>query len=278
MKKSITFSITPIVLLLSFYSAAEYQVDFLGTLSDYRINRCSCCPDSRIFSFEISGEGHGLPAPGMSNQENVAYYSQSISIKGILIKAPGSVSPQALLEAKRIIAMMTEHVRPDILERLVSKQAALAIIPKDQFVTSLPEFSHLSGRIDINGNPYDSFKIRGLGAKRQPVTATSEENLLRLPNDPFKKEDITVHEFAHAIMNLGFAPDDLLKINALYKNALSKGLYPGTFAMSRVDEFWAELTQSFFSVNNEIGGPEQIAEIDNESYRFLEQIYRFSSR
>lgn len=201
------------------------------------------------------------------------YYAQFDFAYGIEIKASNIVDPKALIEAKRIITMMLKDVRPDIKNRLVAKKAALAIIPRDKFVTSLPEFSYLSGKTDVNGNPYDSFKIRGLGAKGRPVTATSEENLLKLPNDTFKAEDITVHEFAHAVMNLGFTFADFEKINDLYKNAVKKGYFRGTFAMVRIDEFWAELTQSFFSVNNEIGGPEQILAQDYDSYNYLKQIY-----
>ena len=204
------------------------------------------------------------------------YYSRIESIFEIAIKAPASVHPEALIRAKEIIRMMLQDIRPDIRERLASKGASLAIIPKSQYVTALPEFSYLSGRRDVNGNAYDSFKVRGLGAKSQPVSATSEENLLKLPDDPFKAEDITVHEFAHAIMNLGFAKEDIDKVTSLYKYALEKNLFVGSFAMVRLDEFWAELSQSFFNVNNEIGGPDDIGSQLPEALEFLRAIYSFS--
>jgi hypothetical protein len=275
MWKSFAFFILPSFFVFISYDATTCQDDHLLNYSHYDLHRPSHNAQIGTIACEKGCNCHGLEILRIPNRETSTYYTQRISILGILIQGPESVAPQALLEAKKIVAMMLEHIRPDIRERLASKKASLAIIPRDQFVTSLPEFSYLSGRFDINGNPYDSFRIRGLGAKRQPVTATSEENLLKLFNDPFRTEDITVHEFAHAIMNLGFAPDDVLKINSLYRDALSKGKFRGSFAMSRVDEFWAELTQSFFSVNNEIGGPEQIAEVDNDSYRFLERIFGF---
>ena len=50
--------------------------------------------------------------------------------------------------------------------------------------------------------------------------------------------------------------------------------FPGTFAMTNRDEYWAELSQSFFSVNNEIGGPSEVAEEDGEAFSFLEEVYR----
>lgn len=277
MWKSLAFFILLSVFAFISNDATTCQDNHPINRSPYDFHGPSHNAQGNLLACEKGSHCHRMEIPRSPGQDSSAYYTQHISILGVLIKAPESVAPQALLEAKRIITLMLEHIRPDIGERLASKKASLAIIPRDQFVTSLPEFSYLSGRLDINGNPYDSFRIRGLGAKQQPVTATSEENLLKLPNDSFWAEDITVHEFAHAIMNLGFAPEDVLKINSLYRDALSKGRFHGSFAMTRVDEFWAELTQSFFSVNNEIGGPERIAEDDLEAYRFLERIYRFTS-
>ena len=162
----------------------------------------------------------------------------------------------------------------DIRARLVTAGAAVSIIPQDAFVTTLPEFSHLSGRLDRNGNPYDSFSIRGLGAVQdQPVTATSEENLLGLPGDPFGAESVLHHEFAHAIMNLGFDPAMSAKWSEIYETAVQEGRFPGTFAITHPDEYFAELSQSFFSVNNEIGGRASVLEEDSAAYAFLQDIY-----
>lgn len=164
--------------------------------------------------------------------------------------------------------------RDDIRGRLVQQEAALAIIPKDSFVTELPEFAWLSGQTDRNGNAYDSFAIRGLGAVRgQPVTATSEENLLGLAGDPFRAESIAHHEFAHAVMNLGFTAADLGRWTQIYDAAVQNGTFPGTFAMVHQDEYFAELTQSYFSVNNEIGGPTAIQSADPDAFGFLEEVY-----
>ena len=275
MGKSLVFLMIPLGIASIYFDSATRQDIHIFNGSTFHSGP-SHDTQGEVLTGEYYSHCTKTEIPQSPGQDSSTYYTQHTSILGILIKAPESVAPRALLEAQRIITILLKHIRLDIRERLVSKKASLAIIPRNQFVTSLPEFSYLSGRLDINGNPYDSFRIRGLGAKRQPVTATSEENLLKLPDDPFRAEDITVHEFAHAIMNLGFSPNDLLRIDRLYQEALSKGRFQGCFAMARVDEFWAELTQSFFSVNNEIGGPEQISEGDLDSYRFLELIYGFN--
>ena len=145
----------------------------------------------------------------LSASADFPYYTQFRDASGITVKAPSVVDPRALDVAVQVVEQMLRG-RDDIRGRLVQQEAALAIIPKASFVTELPEFAGLSGRIDRNGNAYDSFAIRGLGAVRgQPVSATSEENLLGLPGDPFWAESIAHHEFAHAVMNLGFTTDDL---------------------------------------------------------------------
>ena len=143
--------------------------------------------------------------------------------------------------------------------------AALAIVPKDRYITEIPELDYLKGRLDLNGNPYDSFTVRGSGSiPQQPTTVTSEENLLGLVEDRtrFWAEDITVHEWAHAIENLGFDDETRTKWQDLFDRARAAGLWPGTFTMA-VDggrEFFAELSQSFSGANNEIGGPEALVQ------------------
>ena len=94
-----------------------------------------------------------------------------------MVKAGSSVEPQAL-EKARYIAIEILSGDEDIRERLVTVGAETGIIPRDAFITDLPEFSNLSGRLDRSGQAYDSFAIRGLGASRgQRLSAISEENL-----------------------------------------------------------------------------------------------------
>ena len=200
-------------------------------------------------------------------------HPRSDTARGITIKAPAAVDPKALERAKEVIEQMLSG-REDIRVRLVERKAALAIIPKGSYITALPEFASLSGKKDPNGNPYDSFAVRGAGAViGQPVTATAEENLLKLPGDPFAAESVAHHEFAHAVMNLGFTEVDHGEWKAIFRAAADRRLFPGAFAMSNADEYWAELSQSYFSVNNEINGPKLIQEKDPTAAAFLEKVY-----
>lgn len=180
------------------------------------------------------------------------YYTQAVLANGVLIKAAGKVRPEALHEAAAVVHWMLESARSDIAACLPEVGAALAIIPMDDFVTSLPEFAWLSGRADFTGRTYDSFQLRGLGAVHgQPVTATAEELLLGIGvrRDPH----VTVHEFAHAIQNLCFTPEDHRKWSGFYSQALQADFNPGSHLMHDVYEFFAVFSSAYFGVTDELG-------------------------
>ena len=65
-------------------------------------------------------------------------------------KSASSVEPQDLEKARyKAIEMLSGD--EDIRERLVTVGAEIGIIPRDAFITDLPEFSNLSGRLDRSG-------------------------------------------------------------------------------------------------------------------------------
>ena len=48
-----------------------------------------------------------------------------------------------------------------------------------------------------------ALQVRGLGGTMAvPTCSVGEENVLRLPSDPYREESILVHEFAHTIMEV----------------------------------------------------------------------------
>lgn len=136
---------------------------------------------------------------------------------------------------------------------------------------------------DFTGRPRDSFAIRGLGAtKAQPVSATSEEQLLGLPTDQYPHNRfphiglITVHEFAHGIQNLCFTQNDWEQWKASYDAALQAGIFPGTHMMHDVYEFFAVLSTAYFEVTDEIGrgaGRDTVARDFPGVFESLEDIY-----
>ena len=172
------------------------------------------------------------------------YYTQAVMADGVLVKATGKVDPVALSVAADVVSWMLDG-RQDIAECMPAVGAAIAIIPKDEFITTLPEFARLKGRTDFTGRTYESFQLRGTGAaKGQPVTATGEEDFLGRR----KNINRTIHEFAHAIHNLCFTPADHQKWNDFYTEALESNLYPSQHAMHDVYEFFAVLSNVYFGI------------------------------
>ncbi len=180
------------------------------------------------------------------------YYTQSLISNGVLIKAAAKVRPEALEAAATVVNWMLESARNDVAACMAEVEAGLAIIPRDDFVTALPEFAWLSGQADFTGRTYDSFELRGLGAVRgQPVAATSEESLLGIgvPKDL----SVSVYVFATAIQNLCFTPEDARKWSGFYSRALQADLRSGSFFMHDVNAFFATFTSAHFGVTNQLG-------------------------
>ena len=256
-----------------FEQAAKTEQRALKSAETWQRSECdsSQWPDFQEYADAYSD--HQTYAQHHSEATAPAVYSQTNFSKGIIIKAPASVDPKALNEAASIVSIMLQ--RPDIAARMTLRQAALAIIPATAYITALPDFTDLSGQNDPNDDPYDSFEVRGAGGIReQPVTATSEENLLHSKGDRFGDYNVTYHEFAHAIMNLGFSDQELRKWRRIYKTARRLNFFPGQYAMKDANEYWAELSQSYFGMNDEMNGPALIRHRDPAAYRFLESIYR----
>ena len=184
------------------------------------------------------------------------YYRQFMSVRGVTVKADGTVYPAAVEAGAEIVAAMLSG-REDIARCMARTRAELAIIPRDRTVTSLPEYAYLKGTKDWTGRSRDTFEIRGLGAVRgQPVSSTAEEQVLgnlgpEHPYHPYRGL-VAVHEFAHGIQNLCFTEDDHGEWDAFYAEAVRADLYPGTHMMANVMEFFAVLTTGYFEVTDEL--------------------------
>ena len=212
-----------------------------------------------------------------------AYYTQFLSVQGVTIKATSKVDPAALDVAAGTIRPMLSG-REDISDCMADVGGGLAIIPRDEYVTTLPEYAYLKGRSDFTGRTYESLQIRGLGGvKGQPVSSASEESLLRLdpveyPHNRFPFDSlITVHEYAHGIQNLCFTQDDHERWNGFYASAKEANIFPGTHMMTNEEEFFAVFSTAYFEVTDEIGrGADRstVKETYPDVYEFLEEIYQ----
>ena len=99
---------------------------------------------------------------------------------------------------------------------------------------------------------------RGVGGTPDaPCTSVGEENLLAdaLPGGDthFPHESILVHEFGHAVMNVGLSDASRAAVSAAYEDALASGeLDNESYMMSNAEEFWAEGAQAWFHASNRV--------------------------
>jgi hypothetical protein len=166
--------------------------------------------------------------------------------------------------------------RPDVLEAMVDRGMYLVIIGKNQVYTDLPENRNAR-------NPdYLNERVRGTGGL---PTSFGEENLLSLPIDRYDDESIGVHEFCHTIDSTLRRIDTTWRDrkNAVYRDALAKGLFKDTYAGGNSAEYWAEIAQAYFNCNRinnwnhgPIGRREQLKIYDPEGYELVRTTFDLS--
>lgn len=177
-----------------------------------------------------------------------AHYQKCVIADGFPILAGAKVDDRALLEAAYLIDVMLGK-RADIRQALVKNKVRFGIMARDEFTTVLPEHS------DLRPAKYWDRRARGLGATRhRPAVSCGEENLLCIPGDPYSTENILIHEFAHAIHDMGLRETDRtfdLRLRKAYQDAMKAQLWKGKYAGSNRGEYWAEGVQSWFGTNRE---------------------------
>jgi hypothetical protein len=204
------------------------------------------------------------------------FYKKYIDVKGMPVVASGEVDDLALQRTYYIVTHLLAG-RPDVLETMVTNGTRLIIIGKDQVYTDMPEYRNTR-------NPeYQNERVRGTGGFG--ITSFGEENLLSLLLDRYDDESIGVHEFCHTIdAAMGrIDPAWRQRKNAVFQNAVSKGLWKNTYAGSNPGEYWAEICQSYFDnnrVNNwnhgPIGSREQLKAYDPEGYELVRTAFNLS--
>jgi hypothetical protein len=210
-----------------------------------------------------------------------SFYKKYIDADGIPVVGSGSVPDLALLQARKIVIQMLSDLKiSGVIAQLKKKKIRIAVMSKDEVTTDIPEHSDLNTAFP--GTNWNS-RGRGFGATlARPATSCAEENLLCYLMDPYRGENILVHEFAHTIHELGISylePDFNKKLEKIYKSAKEKGLWRDTYAISNFKEYWAEGVQDFFNANlqavpangihNEINTREELKNYDRDLFIFI---------
>ena len=176
------------------------------------------------------------------------FYRKALVVEGFPIVSSEKVSDFALCEAAYIVRSMLAG-RDDVLQALGKNKVRLAVMAPTELTCDIPEHS------DLKPPAYWNRRARGLGSTPvRPAVSCGEENVLALPGDPYHTESIVVHEFAHAIHDMGLTSLDPMfdgRLKAIFKEAMDEGLWKGKYAASNHHEYWAEGVQSWFGTNRE---------------------------
>lgn len=262
---------------------------------DYRKETIRIDKDSRLTLHLASGGGFAMKlelcpvhgqVTGIPEGKNIpSFYQKYIETEGLYVTSSGKVSDEALLKACDIISLMLAK-RPDVKAHMVKKGCHVMVIGKDEETCDLPEFAHICNCED--SIKYWNWRARGFGGAPEDEFSSScgEENLLALSQDKYVGENILIHEFAHLIHTVGIVgvePDFNERLEALRQNAIRKGLWEKTYAVSNKEEYFAECVQSFFNCNryaepangvhNRVNRRTKLKTYDPDMYRLLQEYF-----
>ena len=217
-----------------------------------------------LVGFPISGDN--LPSPIMEEEtaplypvqqpterlrdylDLDAFYQKHVNVGGLPIVGSERVSDYALREAAYLIDRMIEG-REDIRRSLVRNRVRFTVMAHNEYTTMMPEYADLQPRL------YWNKRARGIGATpERPAVSCGEENLLCFEGDPYKDENILVHEFAHAIHEMGLNfidPTFDRRLESAYRTAIYSALWKDKYASRNRREYWAEGVQCWFDTNRE---------------------------
>ncbi|MBI0105190.1 hypothetical protein [Bifidobacterium polysaccharolyticum] len=204
---------------------------------------------------------------------------------GIPIESSDDVKHHTRLLAADLIDTMLS-ASPQVAQTMITEGARVAIYGLHEDVYDIPEHR---GGAQIMDRPVEGYG----GMIGDPITSISAANIERITEGVhqtrYPNESILAHEFGHAIHLLGInrLEDQSLahRIQAAYSHAQETGLWPHTYLMGNIEEYFATLTSMWFNVMAEsaddnwdgVRGPlntrNELREYDPTGYDLLADIY-----
>lgn len=205
------------------------------------------------------------------------FYQKYFDAKGIPVLSSAKVSDKALVEAAYLINEMLAG-RDDIRQALIKNRVRFVVMAPTEMTTDVPEQRNMTPK------DYWDKRARGLGGR---LTSCGEENLLNLSGDRYRKENILIHEFSHAIHQNGMRTVDPKfdgRLREAYKNAMDKGIWKDTYAATNHSEYWAEGVQAYFDcaappapgVHNDINTREKLMKADPDLFALIDDVFKQS--
>lgn len=215
----------------------------------------------------------GSPPPELNVD---SFYTKYLDCNGIPVFGSSLVDDRAFFRLRQLLDNVFGN-RTDLRQVMVNEGFRCIIIAEEEQVTDVPEYGDMEPKAHWNQ------RARGFGGD---TTSCGEENLLDLPLDRYKGENIFIHELAHSIHFSGLRkcePDFQAKLDVLYKQAMDKGLYKGDYAATNSGEYWAESVQAFFDcdrendkVHNHVNTREELVEYDPNMAKLVQEVFRIT--
>ncbi|WP_433927115.1 hypothetical protein AB3662_29180 [Sorangium cellulosum] len=205
-----------------------------------------------------TGGGGGAPEGACASVSEVPtelgldpFYKKYVDASGIPVVSSEGPPDAALLRACSVVVRML-GLRDDVRQAMIANHTRVAVMAETEVTSDIPEHSDLYEAFP--GTDWDT-RARGLGATpARPASSCAEENVLCYPSDPYRGEDILVHEFSHAIAIMGIAfaePTFNRELADVFEGAIQAGKWANTYAATNKDEYWAEGVQDWFDTNIE---------------------------
>jgi len=206
------------------------------------------------------------------------FYTKYVDVLGLPVVGSAKVSDAAIVEAAYLARLMLND-RPEVARAMAENKTRLAVMAVSELTTDIPEHA------DLKPKAHWDRRARGLGAtKSRPAVSCAEENLLMCPGDPYRSENIMIHEFSHAIHQMGMNTVDKTfdrRLAAAHKAAIEKGLWKKTYAATNHSEYWAEGVQSYFRCNrrndsehNDVDTREKLQAYDPELFKLVAEVFK----
>ncbi|HEX7709697.1 MAG TPA: glycoside hydrolase [Sphingomonadaceae bacterium] len=194
------------------------------------------------------------------------FYAKYLDAGGIPVTSSAKVPDAVLQKARSIVLQMLAH-RPDLRAELVREGYRVVIMAESESTLDLPEqagwkkparddirltrceIKHYDERIGrLTDREYWDWRARGMGGQ---LTSGAVEDLLGLRTSRYYGETIFVHEFGHDVLQAIRAADPALyaAVGQAYAHAKAADLWHDEYAMTTVDEYWANGTQFWFNSN-----------------------------
>lgn len=202
---------------------------------------------------------------------DTTFYKKHLDYKGFSILSSAKVSDPALYEARHLIDQMLRE-REDILQAMIKNGCRFMVMAPTEMTTDVPEQKHWD-------KAYWDKRARGMGGK---LSSCGEENLLNLKGDRYRQENILIHEFNHAVHQHGLRTVDPTfdkRLREIYKKAMAKELWKGTYSATNHSEYWAEGVQAYFDCMRPQYGAntrEKLEKYDPELFALVDEVYKKS--